>query len=430
MYLETIGRYVFLVFDYVHIFKNVRNNWITVANQQLSFVKDGKDYIAYWADIKALYEEDRLTVIRLTKLTHTAVFPKPLQRQSVPLVCQVFNDKTVAALSALKIKLKIRDGTIEFVRLVTDWFNMNNVKNKFSAIHLRDPCRSPWTLNCESFRKLNTTCDVITSCTWKGGKGRALKLTKQTGTAFVVSTKTNIEAAKYLLENEHFDYVLPAINADECLEKFFGCVRMRNEGKFYIDIMDVQAAAKVFHLHSLRKNDVIPSKDPDDQTHVTCDSCSVSPDEDDIDKIHELTPADTQALLDSDDTLRHKVVYIAGHLVFKFGAHKTDDDDDFELTSEFTEKLDRGGLSMPTLSDVFFVHSAFTFFDKLNSKHKRCRTYIARCFSHITSPFVEKPEAFKTLANITLKAFVLNNSDRERELGCLRRKEKLSNKQN
>ena len=41
------------------IFKKVRHNWITVANQQLSFVKDGKEYIPYWADIKAMYEEDR-----------------------------------------------------------------------------------------------------------------------------------------------------------------------------------------------------------------------------------------------------------------------------------------------------------------------------------------------------------------------------------
>ena len=55
MYLEAIGRYVILVFDYIHIFKNVRNNWIVVANQQLSFVKDGKEYIAYWVDIQALY---------------------------------------------------------------------------------------------------------------------------------------------------------------------------------------------------------------------------------------------------------------------------------------------------------------------------------------------------------------------------------------
>ena len=32
-----------------------------------------------------------------------------------------------------------------------------------------------------------------------------------------------------------------------------------------------------------------------------------------------------------------------------------------------------------------------------------------------------------SLANILLKAFVINNSDKEKALGCLRRKEKLSN---
>ena len=35
------------------------------------------------------------------------------------LVCQVFNDKTVAALKTLKDKLGINDGTIIFVKLVT-----------------------------------------------------------------------------------------------------------------------------------------------------------------------------------------------------------------------------------------------------------------------------------------------------------------------
>ena len=55
VYLEVIGQYVFLVYDYVHIFKNIRNNWITVPNQQLSFVLNEKEYIVYWSDIKSLY---------------------------------------------------------------------------------------------------------------------------------------------------------------------------------------------------------------------------------------------------------------------------------------------------------------------------------------------------------------------------------------
>ena len=127
VHLEQLGVFIFLVFDYVHIFKNVRNNWITVGNQMLSFVKDGKTCVAYWGDVRALYEEDRNTTLRLTKLTHTAVFPKLLQRQSVPLVCQVFNEKTVAVMVTSQTKLKINDGTIEFIRLITNWFNILNV---------------------------------------------------------------------------------------------------------------------------------------------------------------------------------------------------------------------------------------------------------------------------------------------------------------
>ena len=122
-----------------------------------------------WNDIHTLYDEDRKNTLRMTKLTHTAVFPKPLQRLSVPLVCQVLNDKTVAALKTFKDKLGINDGTTIFVQLVTDWFDMLNVKNRFSGFHLRDDCRSPWTLACQSFTRLNATCKVISSCSWDGG---------------------------------------------------------------------------------------------------------------------------------------------------------------------------------------------------------------------------------------------------------------------
>ena len=203
---------------------------------------DGKSYLACWSDIRALYDDDRQSTIRMTKLTHTSIYPKPLQRQSVPLVSQVFNDKTVAALIASKTKLKISEGTIVFVRMISNWFKMMNVKHRFQGIHMRDDCRSPWTVGCESFKRLNATCDVIETCAWKGGRGRKLKLTKQTSSAFIVTTKSNIDAANYLLTEMKFNYVLPSIFAEEVLEKFFGIARQRCGGNFYIDIVDIMAA--------------------------------------------------------------------------------------------------------------------------------------------------------------------------------------------
>ena len=59
VYFESIGVHVYCVYDYVHIFKNLRNNWITVVNKELSFKMNGMSYITAWYDIQKLYEEDR-----------------------------------------------------------------------------------------------------------------------------------------------------------------------------------------------------------------------------------------------------------------------------------------------------------------------------------------------------------------------------------
>ena len=48
---ELGGSFVFLGHDYDHVFKNIRNNWFTEPNKELSFTVDGKEYIAYWKDV-------------------------------------------------------------------------------------------------------------------------------------------------------------------------------------------------------------------------------------------------------------------------------------------------------------------------------------------------------------------------------------------
>jgi len=159
---------MYLVHDYVHIFNNIRNNWITEPQQELSLQLDGTEYRACWTDIRRLYEIDRKTLLRMTKLAHTAVFPKVLQRQSVPLVCKVFDDKTVAAFEAVKSSLEFHPGTVEFVKLITSWFHMMNVKDRYSYIKLRDNRREPWKLDCDSFKKLESICNVVRTCRWEG----------------------------------------------------------------------------------------------------------------------------------------------------------------------------------------------------------------------------------------------------------------------
>ena len=135
---------------------------------------------------------------------------------------------------------------------------MMNVKDKFGAINLRDPFRAPWTLNCDNFKKLLAMCDVIGSCRWEGGKMRQKKLTKFTADAFIVTTKSSIAAATYLLAHHHFEFVLPAVFSQDPLEKFFGQARQGHDVNFYIDVGDVISAGKVQRLHQMLKYNVIP----------------------------------------------------------------------------------------------------------------------------------------------------------------------------
>ena len=56
------------------------------------------------------------------------------------------------------------EDNIKFVQMITNWLKMMNVKNKYSCVCMREKFRSPWTLGCDNFKRLNEVCDVISTC--------------------------------------------------------------------------------------------------------------------------------------------------------------------------------------------------------------------------------------------------------------------------
>ena len=57
----------------------------------------------------------------------------------------------------------------------------------------------------------------------------------------------------------------------------------------------------------------------------------------------------------------------------------------------------------------------------------RCRFHFAELLSFVDAPLAGGKAACTTLANILMKAHVLNVVVKEKSLGCLRRQDKLSN---
>ena len=59
---------LFLLFDYVHIFKNIRNNWITEATQELEFYLNDQKYTARWSDIRKLCYYESKELVKMSRL--------------------------------------------------------------------------------------------------------------------------------------------------------------------------------------------------------------------------------------------------------------------------------------------------------------------------------------------------------------------------
>ena len=130
---------------------------------------------------------------------------------------------------------------------------------------------------------------------------------------------------------------MPAVFSTNPLEKFFGNAKQRKGGNFYIVIIDVIAAAKAQHLHQLVKHNILP--DANIESKRNCLICEANIEDDDVNLIDGLYITPTQTLLESDDTLKHKVVYIARLLARRYEQAETDE----VLSTGFLDELNRGG---------------------------------------------------------------------------------------
>ena len=82
-------------------------------------------------------------------------------------------------------------------------------------------------------------------------------------------------------------------------------------------------------------------------------------------------------------------------------------------------------ISFPKDTQPSFLYTmAITLHDQTKM---RFRFHFAELLSFVDAPLAGSKAACTTLANILLKAHVLNVSDKEKSLGCLRRQDKLSN---
>jgi len=223
----------YLLFDTVHLFKCIRNNWISEKCQMLTF---GNQPIGSFSDVKKLYVAEKDSILKTSPLTEAAVHPSKLQLQNVQHVLKVFNEKVVAAL-----KLQGCHDTASFIQFVLNWWNTVNVSAKGQDIRLNDPHRRVQDL---SSTNLTTLLDQFKKSASGHGASREKCVTHDTKKALVQTMQGLVAVCQHLMTHAGFNYVLLREIQSDRIEGEFSVYRQSTGANAFMTSGDVMQASK------------------------------------------------------------------------------------------------------------------------------------------------------------------------------------------
>ena len=313
---NDIHRSLFLTFDFVHILKTIRNNWLNQQSESKLFsypdlncisidqcTNPLKKQFASFRDIRMLYnsEKDSLAKLapRLTltllglgvkginrkfplsfslsvhfQLTFTftstfqvqlglkSCYPSILERQNIKLVLKVIHESTIAALAIQNEQRSppFKCHTSEFVQILLSLWKIFNVNVPGKRIRLNDPLSSPLTFNDERFVFLTRIVYWLEACQSLPEKGG--KLSKQTFTSLRHACLALPEITNFLTENCGYSYLLTSFLQTDPLEHHFGLYRMMSGANYhisYLQILESERRLKVSNILNLFSKQTVSS---------------------------------------------------------------------------------------------------------------------------------------------------------------------------
>ena len=207
---NNIFKYLFLIFDPVHLLKNIKNNWLTEKMKKLLFENFDTEetLIAEWKHIVAIYNNEKDHITKRTLLNLATMYPTNFDKQKVQLTLNVFHEKTVAVLT----ENDEYNGTKTFVRLVTRMINTLNGKLTYAADNLNDSdhVEKFESVDDDRFEFLANMATMFKQMDTATSKypTRVMSLTSQTSNALSLSIRGIIEIIKMLSVRGMIKYVL------------------------------------------------------------------------------------------------------------------------------------------------------------------------------------------------------------------------------
>ena len=377
-HLQNVNKFIYLLYDYVHLLKCVRNNWLTEENGELEFEWNGEKLIAKWNVLRHLHLVESSGLTKLSRLNEQSVFPKPIERQNVSLCLRVFSYETIAALETHpEIDQEDARGTVQFLKIILGFWKIVNSKKKgegeFFKDELRGEINHPDDIKLKILLKIADMAEKMTA----PGKKRTKQLTKDTGTSLSHTCRGLVDLARSLLLSGN-DYVLLGDYTTDPLEKNFSKLRQGSGGTYFITVQSVLEKTRIQHAKLCLQLGVhIEGKDGHD-----CGICNRNLTEKESEVFDNLTDLEDHVARDTMLSL----IYIAGKIEVKA---KTETEDTFlyyEKYSAYLDALNRGNLCVPSDNVVQWTTLCYIFFTEC-STGEVCRSFLKKQFQEIARKY-------------------------------------------
>jgi len=416
---------LFLLYDPVHILKNIRNNWLNEKTKTMFFFDDDGNLLeASWYPLISLYNHEKSLFSSNSKLTMASISPSKLERQKVALALQIFCDQTVAALRSSSIADGDSFTTADFISKIVSFWKLLNCKSVFESKRRNDPDRAVLDFSeagQEAFEVLRKWSESeILPCRNKG-RVREKTMSHDTSNAIVWTCKALIDLANYLLtpgSTYSHEYVRLGFYQQDDLERYFAHFRRSAGCNYFITTKEVFAT---FSLDKARLMLDVCEEDDffEASSFHSCDLCREGDGKLSESQFNLLTELPEHLEGIATDDIQN-LFYMSGYVAFKHDNLRGSGDDFESLDcSSFLQEMDRGKLSYPCEELFILIKLAFLFFTKTDEK--LCRKKLIRILLEFPSFFFLDifmcEKACSRIANIFFKRFS-SNIGQEVYLSC------------
>ncbi len=249
---------LFLLFDAVHNFKNIYNNFQT----RKEFIYPGfhnslEEKKAKFNHLELMYNLELGKPVKIAyKLSDKVLHPTNIEKTNVLLADSLFHESTIAGL-----RFYSKEGhpewedTANFLHAVRNWWNILNVKKRNLGFRKRNKLMKPVTVNDSGNLDVLETFGAWLK-RWRDNsrlRGGKTCLTEETFLACIQTTFATVEVAKELLDNEEFSYVLTGNLQSDPIERRFGWYRQLAGSNYFVSVRQILEAEKSIRLKALVK---------------------------------------------------------------------------------------------------------------------------------------------------------------------------------